>query len=392
MRRYGREWLGVNDCRPAPAEPVAAYGRTATVGGESAAHAESRACTTRSATSPSRPPRCSPTSSAPAPSSSSTWTRSPAARGPVLYRYRPLTERFIRERWDLPPRAALLPHGGRDARQRRHHLPAREGPARRAGRAGAPGDARAALRGRHQLRVPGGALRARLRGGRADALPGHGARHRAGLAARRLHRRPARGAGRRFGARARRRRRRAARGRLAGGSRGAGHALPARVATSRSTTRFRWRRPRARFRELVGGLRLFKAGAVALGRGGLPPVGRWPLDAASAGSHRGRARRGVGARGRRGEGAASSSSTRSAARPPTGRWPGRSGASIWAARANGSSKPSPTTCWRCARCSTPPATPAARASACAWPRSAPRRASGAWCSGGWSWPSRSSAC
>ena len=25
----------------------------------------------------------------------------PRRRGPVLYRYRPLTERFIRERWDL---------------------------------------------------------------------------------------------------------------------------------------------------------------------------------------------------------------------------------------------------------------------------------------------------
>src|SRR3954469_22588533 len=40
----------------------------------------------------------------------------PRRRGAVLYRYRPLTERFIRERWDrlpaLPPRQHLTRAGG----------------------------------------------------------------------------------------------------------------------------------------------------------------------------------------------------------------------------------------------------------------------------------------
>ncbi len=70
-----------------------------------------------------------------------------------------------------PARAAGLPARGRRARRRRLGLAARERPARRAGRAGAAGDARAPLRGRHELRLPRGALRARLRRGRAHALP-----------------------------------------------------------------------------------------------------------------------------------------------------------------------------------------------------------------------------
>src|SRR5204863_2977783 len=67
-------------------------------------------------------------------------------------------------------RASHLRAGSRRPWRRRVLLAARERAARRAGRAGAPVDARAALRVRDQLLLPRGALRALLRVGRAVAL------------------------------------------------------------------------------------------------------------------------------------------------------------------------------------------------------------------------------
>ena len=126
-------------------------------------------------------------------------------RGPALYRYRPLTGAFIDGALGAAARAAGLRAGLPRARRRRLRLAARERPARRAGRAGAARDARAALRGRHELRLPGGALRARLRRGGADALPRRRARARDRAAPRRVDGRRAGGARRRPLARARRR-------------------------------------------------------------------------------------------------------------------------------------------------------------------------------------------
>ena len=106
--------------------------------------------------------------------------------GPTLYHYRPLTGRFIAERWDAAARRCRsCAAGGRAAGLRRGRLPADERPARRGGRARAARDARAPVRGRHGLHLPRGALRARLRRGRAHAVRGEpvgrGARARHGL-------------------------------------------------------------------------------------------------------------------------------------------------------------------------------------------------------------------
>ena len=115
-------------------------------------------------------------------------------RGPALYRYEPRTGAFIEERW---PQLRELPTAERERHElgARLCLAARERTARRAGRAGAAGDARAALRGRHQLRLPRGPLRARLRRGRAHALPRRGPRTGDRAGARSLDGRRARGLG-----------------------------------------------------------------------------------------------------------------------------------------------------------------------------------------------------
>ena len=314
-------------------------------------------------------------------------------RGPVLYRYQPRTGAFIGGRWErlrelpaLPPRL----HGaGRGCRE----LAAGQRPARRAGRAGAAGDARAALRGRHQLRLPRGALRARLQGGRDDALP----------------------------RRCTRPRRRAARGRLDGGR--ADRLRRGPLASSAATTPTRrprpstpsaataprrssacstatWRPTSASARatptracaRLVTALRLWRPASVSLGAPGWRRTdhGRWsavPVGGTGAG---------------RGNGWQLPAGEETALREfvaaiegdavPVARSPGRSRASRWAASARATRRRSPTCCSRCAGCSTPPATPARRASRCGWPRSAPRRAGAARCRVTSSRPYRSSGC
>ena len=89
---------------------------------------------------------------------------------------------------------------------------------------------------------------------------------------------------------------------------------------------------------------------------------------------RGRARRAVDPRRGRG-GELREFLDALATRSPAGRWRGRCRASRWAARGRSTPRRCPTTCSRCARCSARRARPARRASRCGWPRCAPRRAS-----------------
>ena len=117
-------------------------------------------------TSRSRPPRCSRTSCGPAPRSRSSVDEEPGRRR-ACTATAPLTTRVHRRALGSAARAAGLRTGCRGARRGRARPTCGERPARRALRARAAGDARAALRGRHRLRVPGGALRAGLRRGGA---------------------------------------------------------------------------------------------------------------------------------------------------------------------------------------------------------------------------------
>ena len=146
-----------------------------------------RACATRP---PRRAPRLrargrrasSPTTSAPGPSSSSTDRRAARARaGPLPLP--PRTAAFLDARWEelraLPACGAAAEELGAGAAA----VAASARDARRAGRARAAGDARAPLRGRHQLRLPRGALRARVRGGGATLYRDAVARARGGAAA-----------------------------------------------------------------------------------------------------------------------------------------------------------------------------------------------------------------
>ena len=145
------------------------------------------------------------------------------------------------------------------ARQRRGH-----GDQRRAGRAGPAGDARAPVRGRDQLRLPRGALRARLPRGRGHALPRRpgGARRGARCAACAIEAGPHR-ARRRPRARARRARRRAGRGGLARERRRrAGGAVRARARRDRGR-RHLGDRGRGALHRLVSALRLWAPGGSA---------------------------------------------------------------------------------------------------------------------------------
>ncbi len=133
-----------------------------------------------------------------------------------------------------PARAGHLRPRRGGARQRRLAVAAgerrRRRRQRRAGRAGAAGDARAPVRGRHQLRLPRGALRARLPRGRGHPLPRRAGGAGRGAAARRGDRGLADRPRRRAGIGARRGRRRAARGGLPGERRRrAGRAVRART-------------------------------------------------------------------------------------------------------------------------------------------------------------------
>ena len=267
------------------------------------------------------------------------------------------------------------------ARRRRLGVAARERAARRAGRAGAPGDARAPVRGRHQLRLPGGALRARVPRGGADALPRRRARACDRAAARRLDGgRPGR-AGRRAVARARRPLRRAARGRLPRGRRGHGDA-PVRARARRAGRRADPGEEAAeRFAALVTALRLW---APRRRRRSARPAGARPTRGAgsrcrSAPACPPRGER-LGPSGRATSRRSASSSRRSRARPPTP-------SVAWALdrfemgcaqrdRRRGAVR-LPARAARAAR--RDHRRRATRASACGWRRCAPRRASAARC-------------
>ena len=106
-----------------------------------------------------------------APRWSSTWLDEVSRGGSRLYRYEARTKILHRRPLAAPLRARDFPGRGRRARGGRGRMAAGQRPARRAGRARASGHARAPVRGRHQLRLPGGALRARLPRGGADPRP-----------------------------------------------------------------------------------------------------------------------------------------------------------------------------------------------------------------------------
>ena len=141
---------------------------------------------------------------------------------------------------------------------------------------------------------------------------------------------------------------------------------------------------RERFGRLVTGLRLFKPGGIALGAVGWTARAddRWqPLELGDAASRAGS--RGSWSTARRSSCARSWS--RSSGRRSRGRWRGRCRGSRWAARAGSSPRRCPTTCSRCARCSARTAGPRARRWRCGWRRCARRRAIGGSCSGAPSW-------
>jgi len=133
---------------------------------------------------------------------------------------------------------------------------------------------------------------------------------------------------------------------------------------------------RRRFRALVEGLRLYSAGAVTLPGVGFAreAEGRWqPLELEGAAS------RCCWPRTRRPP-SWPASWRLSRAPPGAPGWPGRSVASTWAARVRSRPRRSRITCWRCGRYSTWTAT----ACRCGLPPCAPRTSSAAGCSGAWS--------
>ena len=279
-------------------------------------------------------------------------------RGPALYRYEPRTGAFIDERWarlrELPAYERACARAGR----RRRRVAARERAARRAGRAGAARDARAPVRGRHQLRLPRGALRARLRGGRADAVPRRRARARDRAACGARGWRPTRvelGDGLSL-----------VRGDAASteaATSGDGEPPAAcSSATCRRTTRFRPPRPAP----LPGSSPRCASGRPAASRSARPAGGRPTRAAGSPGARRPARRRAAASwMLPAGEEQAfreflAAIDGRAAARDGgLGARPLRDGL-----RARGATpRRCPTTCWRCARCSTPRATRARRASA-----------------------------